>query len=161
MGPQHNTHLALLEQAARRDAKMVRELEHLSYKERLREPGLFILGGEKAPGRRSRGPPVLRRGYSKGREALFIRVCSDMTSVNSFKLEESRFRLDVRKKFFTLSMVSLPRRVVDAHPRKCSRPAWMGLWASRSTGKNACPWQRGWNSMILNIPSNPKHSVIR
>ena len=31
--------------------------------------------------------------------------------VNSFKLKEGRFRLDVRKKFFT---VRLPREVVDA-----------------------------------------------
>ena len=59
----------------------------------------------------------MKGAYRKGREGLFTRACSDKVRGNGFKLKEGRFRLDMRKKFFTVSVVRhwnrLPREVVD------------------------------------------------
>jgi len=56
--------------------------------------------------------------YRKDGERLFTRECSDRTRGNSSKLKEGRFRLDIRKKFFTMRVVKhwprFPREAVDA-----------------------------------------------
>jgi len=60
----------------------------------------------------------LKEGYKKPGEGLFTRACNDRTKGSGFKLKESRFRLDIRKKFFTMRAVrpwnTFPREAVAA-----------------------------------------------
>jgi len=63
----------------------------------------------------------LKGAYKKAGEGLFTRACSGRTRGNGCKLKESRFRLDIRTKFFTVRVVRrwnrLPRKAVAA-------PSW-------------------------------------
>ncbi|PKU47714.1 hypothetical protein llap_1994 [Limosa lapponica baueri] len=70
-----------------------------------------------APGRPYSPFQYLQGAYRKDGEGLFIRECSNRMTGNGFKLKEGRFRLDFRKKFFTVRVVRrwhvLPREAVD------------------------------------------------
>jgi len=116
--PQHKKDMDVLEQVQRRATKMIRGLEYLSCEDRLRELGLFSLEKRRLWGDLIAACQYLNWAYRKHGEGLFTRMCSERIRGNGSKLKESRFRLDIRKKFFTLRVVKhwnrLPRGAVDA-----------------------------------------------
>ena len=92
------------------------------------------------------------------------RAGGDGTRGDGFELKEGRFRLDRRKKFFTL-------RVLRPRPRLPSEavtaPSLAGLKARLDGAGSSLGWWKGsllvaggWDWVVCKVPSNPNQAVI-
>ena len=110
---------------------MIRGLEHLPYEYRLRKLGLFSLEKRRLQGDLIAAFQYLKGAYKQEGSQLFTRVENSRTRGNGFKLKEGRFRLDVRRKFFTMRCWHrLPREVVDTLSLKVLKGRLDGPWTA-------------------------------
>jgi len=102
----------------RRATKLVKGLEEMSYFEQLRTLGLFSFAKRRLRGNIIALYGFLRRGSEEGGADLSCLVSSDRMCGNGSKLHQRRFRLDIRKHFFSEGLVKnwnrLPREVFNA-----------------------------------------------
>lgn len=84
---------------------MSRGQKHLSYEDDLIEFELFSLKKRRFCGNFSAVFQYLRRAFKKDRDKLFCRAGCNRTRANAFKLEEGKFRLDIRKKCLMMRVV--------------------------------------------------------
>jgi len=118
LSPQFKKDKELLDSVHRKATEMIRGLEHLSYKERLRDLGLFSLKKRRLREDIINAYKYLKGGCQEDGARHFSVVPSDRTRGNRHKLKHRKFRLSMTKNFFPLRVTEhwnrLPREFVDS-----------------------------------------------
>ena len=93
----------------------------------------------------------IRKGAYKQEGTDFLHGLIVIGQGEMVKLIQGKFRLHVRKKFFTQRVTrywhSCPEKLRMPHPCRHSSPGWMGPWAADLVGGS--PAHNSWNWVIF------------
>lgn len=141
---QHKKYMDMLEQVQKGAMKIIRWVEHLLYRERLRELRLLNLEKRRLLGNLT----ATFHQWRKSKEIWRGTFYSDGTRNSGFKVNNNKFRLDNRKKFFTAGSEAL--EYVPCGSCRCpihgNVQGQLG-WDFESSRWHPCPW---WHDMKLN-----------
>ena len=106
----------------------------------------------------------LKGAFKQEGEQLFTRLSSDRTRGNGLKLRQRRFRLDIRRKFFTQKVVThwnrLPKEAVDAPSLEAFKARLDVALGSLGCWLATLHIAGGWNKTSIVVLFNPGHSMI-